>query len=383
VLLGNELCALVESVRPRGNGKRWICHDVDPDEEEVLPLSFATLHPLFLHPLSALGADASPAIRRLAYFEVEVVGNVSVGIGTADAHWGRYDSHIGWNPVSYGYHSDDGSKWCSDETRGFSNGMDGKPYAEPYGIRNYCRHPYEDAIASEQGGRDNDVVGCGVDFDSCEVFFTLNGKMQGVAFTDVALFEGEDVVLHPCVALNESIEGTWRRTGGAGGPVGGPDRFRLNMGAEDFKFDLCSYLFKKRPLSAPDPARQHPVNEPTEDELDELDQEAGEEFDMIGQAVMYVFEELMNDEQRTAAGLGHLNAMYAVAEAQQDFGNQVPQAAMQVAELMTQEPYEDWPDWLQQHFSVSEDGHLSMLFEWDGPVETGMSEEDDDNSDSK
>ena len=54
-----------------------------------------------------------------------------------------------------------------------------------------------------------------------------------------------------------------------------------------------------------------------------------------------------------------------MAEAQQDFGNQVPQAAMQVAELMG--PYEDWPDWLKQYFSVSEDGDLSTLFEWGGP----------------
>eukprot|EP00658_Telonema_sp_P-2_P010104 TRINITY_DN13806_c0_g1_i6.p1 TRINITY_DN13806_c0_g1~~TRINITY_DN13806_c0_g1_i6.p1 ORF type:complete len:334 (-),score=63.46 TRINITY_DN13806_c0_g1_i6:100-1101(-) len=143
--------------------------------------------PMPIHPL----ADAWRH-KHLVYFEVIVCGGASVGLSrTPTSGMGTWNSHVGWRPVSYGYHSDDGSKWRCDASW-ISNGMDGVPYGPAYGDPKTPRHRGE----MPRG----DVVGCGLDKDSCEVFFTLNGAMLGVAFTNVNVLG-----LRPAAVLHLSL----------------------------------------------------------------------------------------------------------------------------------------------------------------------------------
>jgi len=63
-----------------------------------------------------------------------------------------------------------------------------------------------------------DVVGCGVDYLSSEIFFTLNGSYLGIAFTDVA------GTLYPTVGVDSLCA------------------IDLNFGEEPFRFDLAQYM---------------------------------------------------------------------------------------------------------------------------------------------
>lgn len=104
--------------------------------------------------------------------------------------------------------------------------------------------------------RTGSVVGCGVDFASRELFFTLNGECLGHAFHDLDVLD-----CFPCVSVID---------GGGGGGVGGPlstltanggggtgaakskssgansaDRggfeFKANFGQYPFMFDLAAF----------------------------------------------------------------------------------------------------------------------------------------------
>ena len=169
-----------------GKCNRWFVHDYD-EGGGVSPISFTTttLEALQVHPLSATACAHSSAARKFGYFEVEMVGKGSIGLGTAREHFAsQAHAHIGWEDASVGYHSIDGSKWISDSTQPPPlDVFTGKPYAAPFG-GDACE-PYSDFLRPGTG--EGDFVGCGVDFETCEVFFTLNGQMQGVAFTGVEL----------------------------------------------------------------------------------------------------------------------------------------------------------------------------------------------------
>ena len=93
----------------------------------------------------------------LSYFEVCILGKCSPGVGTvgiglcqADA---PRDRQVGWFPNSFAYHSDDGNKFVGGEN---------------------------DAFGPQFGCYD--VIGCGVDLISGDVFYTKNGVYIGVAF---------------------------------------------------------------------------------------------------------------------------------------------------------------------------------------------------------
>eukprot|EP00602_Paraphysomonas_sp_CaronLab_P005582 CAMPEP_0185027352 /NCGR_PEP_ID=MMETSP1103-20130426/12312_1 /TAXON_ID=36769 /ORGANISM="Paraphysomonas bandaiensis, Strain Caron Lab Isolate" /LENGTH=152 /DNA_ID=CAMNT_0027561309 /DNA_START=439 /DNA_END=897 /DNA_ORIENTATION=- len=79
----------------------------------------------------------------------------------------------GWDENSYGYHSDDGAIF----------------HGNGYGLATY---------GPEFGT--GDVVGCGIRYDTQEIFFTLNGVFLGYAFKSV---QGS---LHPTVGIDANVK---------------------------------------------------------------------------------------------------------------------------------------------------------------------------------
>ncbi|KAF9174889.1 hypothetical protein BGX20_009293 [Mortierella sp. AD010] len=142
---------------------------------------------------------------KVFYFEItidqfkEVKGSaISVGIASKSL---RKNCQVGWDLDSWGYHSDDGFLY-------FGNGKQNIKYAYEY--------------------KENDVVGCGVNFLDRAVFFTLNGDMLGVAFR----FIKDTIPLYPAIGLSHA--GT---------------EINANFGDQTFLFNILDY--KKRVMSKP------------------------------------------------------------------------------------------------------------------------------------
>ncbi|KAF9916736.1 hypothetical protein BX616_002950 [Lobosporangium transversale] len=138
----------------------------------------------------------------LFYFEItidaykEVKGStMSVGIASKAL---RKNCQVGWDLNSWGYHSDDGYLY-------FGNGKQSIKYAYEY--------------------KENDVVGCGINFVDRAVFFTLNGDMLGVAFR----FIKDTIPLYPAIGLSHA--GT---------------EINANFGDQTFLFNIVDYkkIFK-------------------------------------------------------------------------------------------------------------------------------------------
>lgn len=91
--------------------------------------------------------------------------SVFVGLTSEDYSLSK---HIGKEPKSFGYSSEDGRK--------YRNGDSGEAYGSPFGS--------------------TEVVGCGFNTITREIFFTKNGTYLGVAFWDIA-----DIALYPAVSL--------------------------------------------------------------------------------------------------------------------------------------------------------------------------------------
>ncbi|RKP09466.1 concanavalin A-like lectin/glucanase domain-containing protein, partial [Thamnocephalis sphaerospora] len=93
------------------------------------------------------------------YFEVEVIskgrdGYIGIGFCSAGVSLKRLP---GWEPDSWGYHGDDGHKFCCSGTG----------------------HRYGPTFST------GDIIGCCVNFANGTCFFTKNGMHLGVAFTDL------------------------------------------------------------------------------------------------------------------------------------------------------------------------------------------------------
>lgn len=91
-----------------------------------------------------------------SYFEVEVINAGTRGISAVGLVGADYamDKMPGWEPESIGYHADDA---CAFHNTGW-----GRQWGKRYS--------------------DGDVVGCGILWETGEVFYTLNGEFLGVAF---------------------------------------------------------------------------------------------------------------------------------------------------------------------------------------------------------
>lgn len=134
--------------------------------------------------------------------------NDCVAIGVAAKAF-QYQSRMpGWDKQSYGYHSDDGGIF-------HSSGEMLKPFGPKYGP--------------------GDTVGCGIDYVSKGIFYTLNGEFLGYAWKRIS----DDMLqndLFPTVGIDTNS------------PI------HLNFGSADsgaFQFDLSKFIKKdEKPISS-------------------------------------------------------------------------------------------------------------------------------------
>lgn len=147
------------------------------------------------------GQSLRPLAGTIGYFEASGLTGSSIGLARGAATMPNRSGHIGWHPVSYALHSDDGHKWRRD--RAYQCGETGDPF-----------------LQGGFGANAPATVGVGLDFADGSIFFTVNGKYVGVAF-DIYDELRSDAPLYPAVALHEK-----------------GDRARFNLGHERFAFDL-------------------------------------------------------------------------------------------------------------------------------------------------
>ncbi|KAL7712248.1 B30.2/SPRY domain-containing protein [Entamoeba marina] len=140
----------------------------------------------------------------IRYFEVEVQNYCTISIGIIDSR--RYefeeDSQVGWDKGSIGYHSDDGCLFNEHGTNPISYG---KAYGEKNGEKN--------------------IVGCGYNIITKELFFTVNGiKLQPIKIG----YEN----ISAAIGLSEF------------------DPIRINYGDSPFVFDYYGEIEKYKELNS-------------------------------------------------------------------------------------------------------------------------------------
>ena len=129
----------------------------------------------------------------IGYYEVTVVDggsktNMSIGLASQEFQLNRMP---GMDVYSIGYLGEEGRK-CQDGRKG-----------EPYG----------------PGYSTGDTVGCGCDYRNQQVFFTLNGRYLGVAFSNIT------GTLYPVVGLHSP------------GQI-----ITANFGHHSFKYDIVGHI---------------------------------------------------------------------------------------------------------------------------------------------
>ena len=155
--------------------------------------------------------DVTP--RSVAYFEVNIAGRVEnlsasskirgenkhhriVAVGLSTQSFRTQENLPGWDDASYGYHGDDG--------RFFHRGR---------------AAPQTDSSVTFGPG---DTVGCGLEYHTRRIFFTLNGKFARYAFDKVKKDDIEKG-LYPTVGVDSNY------------PI------CLNLGQRPFKFDVVDF----------------------------------------------------------------------------------------------------------------------------------------------
>ena len=131
------------------------------------------------------------------YFEVTIIDSGSRGsiaVGLADGEF-ELNRQPGWEPNSYGYHGHDGQRYFDSER--------GEQYGQSFGA--------------------GDTIGCGLLTDRREIFFTRNGSLVGVAFSDIKS------TLYPTVGLHSPGE-----------------KVAFNLGATSFVFDIDAFAHSQR-----------------------------------------------------------------------------------------------------------------------------------------
>ncbi|KAI9349508.1 hypothetical protein BDR26DRAFT_930463 [Obelidium mucronatum] len=142
--------------------------------------------------------------QRFAYFEITIdtcaaTSYSSIGLVSEPL---QYVSHPGAEDSSFGFKGQDGRKY----DHGNSN---------PYGPK------------FKQG----DVVGCGFDWDKRNVFFTINGRFLGIAFTRIETLD-DPPTLFPAVGLHDPSELVF-----------------INLGDKPFLFNLKEFMQQPKDVS--------------------------------------------------------------------------------------------------------------------------------------
>ncbi|ELR18451.1 SPRY domain containing protein [Acanthamoeba castellanii str. Neff] len=148
-----------------------------------------------LSPSKPAVVKTSTPIRRIGdetlfYFEITVLDQGLKGyiaVGLTDVNY-PLNKQPGWVKHSYGYHGDDGMA--------YHNQGSGIPFGPRFGT--------------------GDTVGCGLIYETGEVFFTKNGKFLGVGYSNA---QGKE--LFPSVGLHSSAE-----------------KVVFNLGKKPFKFNF-------------------------------------------------------------------------------------------------------------------------------------------------
>lgn len=119
-----------------------------------------------------------------------------IAIGIATKNFSLHSRMPGWDAESYAYHGDDGGIF-------HGNGSMSHHFGPSFG--------------------EGDTVGCGIDYVTQGIFFTLNGEILGYGWTGVETsFLKQE--LYPTVGVDSNL------------PI------ECNFGERPFAFDLTSYL---------------------------------------------------------------------------------------------------------------------------------------------
>lgn len=173
-------------------------HDEDEDAE-----------PTSIQASAPFTADAGYGYYEVTWLHEGTRGIITLGLATEEF---QLDKIPGWVADSYGYHGDDG--------QAFHNSGQGKPWGPRYTA--------------------GDVVGCGINFQTGEVFFTKNGEFLGVAYKGAKLNK-------------------YWATMGFRNPKA---KARVNFGAAPFKFNFQVPVYRWVELKAggrtPPPPSQQP-----------------------------------------------------------------------------------------------------------------------------
>lgn len=158
-----------------------------PTKAEIEAASVRTDHPM-------------PPGCGLYYFEVEIKQKskdtaIAVGFSTSEASLERLP---GWETHSWGYHGDDGKMFFGEHS--------GRNYGHTFGA--------------------GDVIGCGVNFSTCQAFFTRNGLDLGICFRELK----RDVKLYPTIGMKKH----------SGALV------TANFGQRPFVFDIGDKMLSER-----------------------------------------------------------------------------------------------------------------------------------------